>query len=207
MDLSHPLRSLAPSLDSDVLEVLARTDSALALAAIVRLADRGSRMGLHDAVRRLVAQGIVQEVPAGRAPLYRLSRDHVLADVVLAAARAGREVRERLTDLIASWGPEVVNASLFGSFARQEAGPLSDIDVLLVLRNDANPDGAAWLERVEAASTDVERWTGNRLQCVAVTVAQLHSMAAAGEPIVESWRRDGELLVGEHLIEILQVSV
>src|SRR5690554_5925593 len=77
MDLSNPLRAIAPTLDAEVLAVLARTESPLSLAAIARLSRRGSRMGLHDAARRLVEQGLLSESPGGRGPMYRLERRHL----------------------------------------------------------------------------------------------------------------------------------
>ena len=54
MDLSFPLRSLVPSLDSAVLEVLAGTESALSATQIAHLADRGTRQGQALVLDRLV---------------------------------------------------------------------------------------------------------------------------------------------------------
>ncbi|WP_084104846.1 nucleotidyltransferase domain-containing protein [Demequina sp. NBRC 110056] len=199
MDLENPLRSIAPTLDADALLVLARTESPLSLAAIARLAPRGSRMGLRDALGRLVAQGLVTESPGGRGPMYRFSREHVLAPVVVEALSATREVRTRLRDALAGLAPAPLHASIFGSFARGDGDADSDIDVLLIVDDGVEPTGDDWLLRIDAVSDDVERWTGNRLQVVTVQSGRFRELAAAHEPIVDSWRRDSELLLGSEL--------
>ncbi len=64
MDLTSPLHSLIPTLDSAVLEVLAGAESSLSLAHVARVAPRGSRPGLALAMDRLVEQGLVTATPA-----------------------------------------------------------------------------------------------------------------------------------------------
>ena len=133
MDLTSPLHSLIPTLDSAVLEVLAGTESSLSLTRVTRLAPRGSRPGLALAMDRLVEQGLVLATPANRGDMYRLNRDHVLADAVVSASRARSAILARIGEDAARMEPRPVHVSVFGSFARREAGPASDIDVLFVM--------------------------------------------------------------------------
>ena len=127
-------------LDSAVLEVLAQTESGLGVSQIARLAGRGTRQGLAPILDRLVEHGVVLADPAVRGYLYRLNRDHVLAESVLGAARARITIVARLTEAVQALTPRPVHVSVFGSFARREAGPGSDIDVLVVLPADAVAD-------------------------------------------------------------------
>ena len=73
VDLTSPLRTLAPSLESAVLEVLAGTESGLSATAIARLAPRGSRQGQYTVLTRLVDHGLVLADPSSTGALYRLN--------------------------------------------------------------------------------------------------------------------------------------
>ena len=202
MDLSSPLQSLVPTLDSAVLEVLAGTESGLSATQIARLAVRGSRQGQALVLDRLVEHGLVIADPANRGYLYRLNRDHVLADAVLIACRARRTVLDRLTEAVKALDPEPVHVSMFGSFARREAGPDSDIDLLVVLSAPPASD-TGWSDQLQSLADRVLSWTGNRLECLTFTVDELHAAAARGEPIVESLRDNAVTLSGAQIDTVL----
>src|SRR5664279_3861208 len=120
VDLTSPLRTLAPSLESAILEVLAGTESALSASTIARLSRRGTRQGQWTVLTRLVGHGLVLADPSSTGSLYRLNREHVLAPAVLSAVAARQEVLRRLTAAVANLGP-VASAAVYGSFARREA--------------------------------------------------------------------------------------
>ena len=202
MDLSSPLQSLVPTLDSAVLEVLAGTESGLSATQISRLAPRGSRQGQALVLDRLVEHGLVIAEPANRGYLYRLNRDHVLADAVLSACRARRTVLDRLTEAVKALDPEPAHVSVFGSFARREAGPGSDIDLIVVLPAAPESD-TAWSDQLQDLADRVLSWTGNRLECLTFTVDELRTVAARGEPIVDSFRDHAVRLSGPQIDAVL----
>jgi hypothetical protein len=143
-----------------VLEVLAGAEQGLSASRIARLAPRGTRAGQAPVVDRLVEHPVVLADPAGQGYLYRLNRQHLLAPVVLAAARARIAIFERLAGAVAALNPQALHASVFGSFARGEAGSDSDIDVLLLTAHRG--ELPAWDEQVRAFEGTVLAWTGNR---------------------------------------------
>lgn len=203
MDLSSPLRSIAPGLDSAVLDVLARTESGLSASQIARLAGRGSRAGQRDVLTRLVEHGLVLADPANRGFLYRLNRHHVLAEPVLAAARSRSTILSRLEQASLVLQPSPLHVSLFGSFARGEAGPASDIDMLVVPSTDV-ADDEAWAEQMQSLADGVLAWTGNRLEHILLTLDGLHAAVDAREPIVGSWLDDSITLLGPPVSLLLQ---
>lgn len=203
MDLSSPLRSIAPSLDSAVLEVLAGTESGLSLAQIARLTGRGSRQGLALVVDRLTEHGLVLADPANRGYLYRLNREHVLADAVLSATRVRLTILDRLARAVTALDPRPRHASVFGSFARREAGPDSDIDMLLVLPDDAVLDDR-WQTQVRQLGDAVRAWTGNRLECLVLTEDEVRRAVAEDEPIVASWRTDSVTVHGPPMEDVIR---
>ena len=203
MDLENPIRSIAPSLDSSVLQVLAETESALSATQITQLARFGSRTGLLPVLDRLVDHGLVNAEPANRGFMYRLNREHVLADPLLAIARVRAEVLRRLQVAVGSLTPSPLHASVYGSFARGEAGPSSDIDVLLVLPERPS-DEDAWAEQLHVFAGRVLGWTGNRLEVFALSVQELRAYAKRREPVVSSWREESITLHGVALDRLLE---
>lgn len=201
MDLTSPLRSLIPSLDSAVLEVLAGSESSMSLAQVARLAPRGSRPGLSLALDRLVEHGLVTATPANRGDMYGLNRDHLLADAVLSAARARFTLLSRLGEHVAQMEPPPVHVSAFGSFARREAGPASDIDLLFVL--PLAPDDT-WFEQVTQLDDLVKTWTGNRMEHLAFSVGDLARVVQRQEPIVDSWLADCVTVYGPDIESVIR---
>ena len=203
MDLSSPLRTIAPSLDSAVLEVLAGTESGLSATRIARLSRRGTRAGQWPVLNRLVEHGLVVAEPANTGFLYRLNRDHVLAPVVLSAVRARTEVFTRLGSAVSQLMPAPVHASVFGSFARREADEHSDIDLLVVVLDDVDLRDETWLDQMHQLSAEVLTWTGNRLEPLVYSRSRLLEIVQSGEPIVTSWRQDGVTIHGQALGELM----
>lgn len=204
MDLSSPLQSLIPSLDSAVLEVLAANESGLSATQITRLATRGSRPGHSLVLDRLVEHGLAIAEPANRGHLYRLNRHHVLADSVLSAAAARRTFLHRLTGAVEELDPQPIHASVFGSFARREAGPTSDVDLLVLIGDDASDD--EWTDQMHHLGDLVLAWTGNRLEYLVFTIAEFRQLALRDEPFVESWRKDALSLHGASPEEVASIS-
>ena len=202
-DLQHPLRSLVPSRDWVVLEVLASTQSGLGASQIARLSHEGSRSGQAPILDRLVEQGLVIAEPANHGFLYRLNRDHLLAPAVLHAAGLRAQVLKRLGELVAQLTPAPVHASVFGSFARGEANDESDIDILLIA--DSDQDVADWDTQIDLLQERVQLWTGNRCSCMAFSVERAQQLVAQEEPIVDNWVKDALVLIGEPLQRILDI--
>lgn len=196
VDLTSPLHTLVPSLDSAVLEVLAGTESGLSATTIAKLAPRGSRQGQYTVLTRLVHHGLVLADPSSTGALYRLNRDHVLAPAVLAAVGARQEILRRLTDAVVDLG-HVECAAVYGSFARREAGVDSDVDLLLVIEQDADTD--EWRSGLASVEDQFVSWTGNRLEPLVLTVDALARTVRAGEPLVQSWKQEALTVHGREL--------
>lgn len=203
VDFSSPLRSIAPGLDSAVLQVLAGTHSGLSASQIARLAPRGSRTGLLPVLDRLVVHGLVVAEPANLGHLYRLNREHVLASAVLAAVAARGAVLERLKNAVEELGPGLVHASVFGSFARADGGADSDIDLLLVTENDEDD---AWIEQRQQLARSVLAWTGNRLETLHLPSERLAGAVRAEEPIIASLLADAVTLYGPSVDGLVQAA-
>lgn len=207
MDLSHPLRSLVPSLDAIALEVLAGTHSALGASRIHQLGGSGSRQGIVNVLGRLAEHGLVLAEPTNHGFSYRLNRDHLLASAVLEAADVRGTFFRRMGAACSALSPSPVSAAVFGSVARGDSGPSSDIDLLLVVEDATLSEHDRWLDEVDGLTLAVESWTGNRLEVITRTISDLHRLVREGEPIIDSWRDEAVTVVGADLRQLLGVRL
>jgi predicted nucleotidyltransferase len=203
MDLSFPLATITPTLDSGVLHVLAATTAGCTAAEVHRRLGHGSDEGVRKVLSRLVAQGVVLVENPARYPLYRLNREHLAAPHIEALTRLRGELVERIRDAVGGWEIKPVHAGLFGSFARGVADAESDIDVLVV-RPESLFDEGTWLVQIDSLDRLIPALTGNAAQIIDLSPATLGRMTREGDPLVDSWRADDLCLQGEPLLDLLR---
>lgn len=204
MDLSHPISSLIRTRDAAVLEVLAGTEGALTMSQIWRLAEPGSRQGLYPVMDHLVTHGLVTADQVGHVTAYKLNRDHLLTPAISAVTNARRELITRLGEAVSNLQPAPVYAAVFGSVARREAGPESDIDLCLVVPGDVDIHSDDWTHQILELEDRVLSWTGNRLEPLIFKAADLGRIAE--EPIISSIRKDGLTLIGTSFDKVLSAA-
>jgi predicted nucleotidyltransferase len=166
MDFSRPLSVVAPTLDGDVLSVLAGANDEFTGRRIHRVLGRGSEHGIRKAADRLVEQGIVSRRQAGQAKLYSLNRSHLAAPYVEKLGSLRGQLIERLKDAVAEWEIEPAAFFLFGSVARGDAGPDSDLDLFVVRRVRFLKDRPRWQDQIVQLESDATVWTGNKTHIV-----------------------------------------
>jgi predicted nucleotidyltransferase len=132
VDLSDPTRCIAPSLDTAILAVLASAGRPLTVGEVALQANRGSEIGIRRSMARLVEQGVVKATEMGRNRVHEVNVEHVAAPIAKLLADLRIELWQRMRKELASWSPKPSYACVFGSAARRDGGPESDIDVLLV---------------------------------------------------------------------------
>ena len=106
--------------------------SAAQIAADSGLTTRGTRFVLES----LVSQGMVKVLGQPRSQLYDLAREHPLADAVKALFQQERSRWERVMDALREGlglEKKVRSAWLYGSVARGEDKPHSDLDLVVVI--------------------------------------------------------------------------
>jgi len=114
-----------------------------------------SRQGALGAVKRLLGTGILEEIGSGRAVSYRINRVHPLAAplVDLFESEAGliAEVFDEIREFADTRGEDVMAIWLYGSAARHEDRPESDLDIMVVHAGGVGSESAEALnERLSA---------------------------------------------------------
>jgi hypothetical protein len=162
----------------------------------------------------------------GRNLVHELNRDHVAAPAAIALAGLRAELWKRLRENLAGWALKPVYGSVFGSAARRDGGPESDIDLLIVhpsLPGDKRPpkrdkgfwgllgdvaaswppqgpiaaNEADWHSQVDQLRAKVQRWTGNPLQVVDVSLWQWLDMRNTDPALFDQIARDGVTVAGQ----------
>jgi predicted nucleotidyltransferase len=194
MDFGRPLEALTPTLDGDVLTVLARADTEMTGREIQRLTGHGSHQGVRNAADRLAQQGVVLRRPIGNANLYQLNRDHVAAPWIEGLAGLREQVFTRLRSAIGAWTQPPILALLFGSVATGHATPASDLDLFIVRPADCDADEPAWQAQIADLEEQATAWTGNDARIVEYGEEELPGDEV--EPLLENVLRDGVELYG-----------
>jgi len=193
MQLSRPLATVTPTLDGDILAVLAQHEVTFTTGQLHRILDRYSEEGIRKVLQRLVRQGIVQSIRVGGAYTYELNRQHLAADPIIQLARLTQRLLQQIEEYLESWDLRPEYAAIFGSAARGTMTEQSDIDILLVRADDAPLD--IWDAQVSALASDVIVWTGNDLRPLEYTVGEL--LAARNDPVLRDVKEDGLTVAGQ----------
>lgn len=189
------MRVVTAALDGDLLAVLAGADMAFTGRQLARLVGASSE-GARLALTRLVAQGIVRRDAAGAAWMYRLNRDHLAAPAILALAGLRATLLDRLRGVLAGWQPAPEYAALFGSAARGQERPDSDLDICLVRPAEVAVDDPRWRSQVADLEAAVTRWTGNDTRVLELAAGDIPD-ALDTASVLDDVLRDGIPLAGE----------
>lgn len=203
MDLARPHTAIVPTLDGEVLIVLAGTVRPLTGREVARLVKRGSQAGINRTLRRLVQHGLVEAQEAGAAILYSFNREHLAAPAVTALVDLRAELVRRLKESLHRWKTQPLHASLFGSAARGDGKTSSDIDVFLVRPSGIGENDPRWREQLERLAHDVHQWTGNQLGLAEVSKRELQRLRRIKPAVASALRRDAITLVGPPVSQLL----
>lgn len=190
MQLQQPFAAFSDGLDGDVLAVISGApDRPFAIATVQRLVPGGrSRNGVVKVLDRLAEQGIILLEDAGGLRTYRLNTEHLLAPAALEVSRVRARFLDRLRSAVEPMS--VRFAALFGSAARGEMRPDSDLDLFFAVDAASRVSVEESLFDLTAA---VHRWTGNQVNPVVYDAESVRS----GDPLLASIDREGIPLTAE----------
>lgn len=173
------------------------------------LAGIRSKSGLKTALADLTELGLLTRDDTRRIRFYRINRDHDLAEPLAAlfAAESKRIVslREALREILERGAVQVhiVSIILFGSNARGDARPTSDVDLLVVTQAEE------MVERVKEAlldaSPEIHRRFGLRISPYVLWKERVQARHRDGDPLMRNVAAEGRTLYGTHFHEVVGV--
>lgn len=203
MDYRRPVEALIPGVQGRVLGVLSRTNTELTMRTVAQLAGVSAQQA-SLVIGRLVNLGVVDRREVPPASLVRLAADNLAAQAVASVAHLRWAALERLRALAVDITPAPASLVVFGSFARGDADPDSDIDVLAVrppgLSSVADDD---WVDSLGRWADTATRTVGNPVNLIELEAREVAGLLARRGPSV--WHdaaRDGVVLAGYRLTEV-----
>ena len=216
MDWSKPTEALIPGLEGVVLRQLYAVQTPQTAGDVHERSGIGSRNGIRYALDRLSEQGTVTRTTAGNTAIYELNHEHLAYPALEAALREYNPysaLRERLHRLVAdcAWNydhGQAPSLAIYGSVARGDARPDSDLDLLLIVPDGRDGDDPQVDDLSETLHVHVKRWTGNRAHVDVRTRSAVAEAAARRDPIFDSWQREADFVFGDDALgEALGVHI
>lgn len=158
----------------------------------------------REALGALVELGWVQERKAGRASIYTLNRQHYVARSILIPAFA-RETGwlDELGRRLVTVTPSVIRSViLYGSWARGDARPNSDVDLLVVVSDWARKDTLE--RRLEVFRTAALDRFGVSVSFLVLSTHELASRARARSRFIRDILEQGRVLAGRPISDVLR---
>lgn len=178
------VRTLRVLLELPGREMTGRQIAALAHAPPLRVIER---------LRQFEREGLVTWRAVGPAHVWRLESGHVLVPALAALFEIDSQAKNALRRSLRKWVerlPGIVEARLFGSLARGDERPESDIDLLLVVKDRACK--AAVQAAVASLRDELRSRFGNPLQVIVLTTGELRRRPRRA--FLGPARREGENL-------------
>jgi predicted nucleotidyltransferase len=198
VDFVRPVQAVIPGVQGRVLAVLAETTAELSLSTLARLAD----VSVAQASRvmpGLVDLGLVERREVPPTSLFRLVREHVGVQAVLALANARVNALDRIGEAASGIRPQPVSVVVFGSFARGQADRDSDIDVMVIRDDKVDEDDESWSESLEGCRGQVQAITGNRVELLHVSASEAARKLRGRSELWRNIQRDGVVVTGVQL--------
>jgi predicted nucleotidyltransferase len=126
-----------------------------------------------DALKSLEAEHLCFQRRAGRASLWSLNTRHILAQRLAPMGELDEAPKRFLLRLIEARARGADEVYLFGSVAKGQEEPSSDVDVLLVFRGRAAK--LAWERGLNGLQNEVLARFGNHLDAIAYTRREVAS--------------------------------
>jgi predicted nucleotidyltransferase len=205
VDYIRPVEALIPGAQGKILAACLRTEQPMTMRGLARLA-KVSPNQAKNVIDHLDELGLIHRQRAGRALMVSLNADSPVVDALRIVADLRESTLRRWRDSARQLSPLPLTLSVYGSWARGEAGPGSDIDVLAVL--PANLRSEAEDEYREAMAG----WCAyaGRVAGLPVSPLILDAQEAAQVDIeARLWvdiRRDAVLIVGDNPREVLHAA-
>jgi hypothetical protein len=177
MDWENPLRSIAATVDADVLRVLAGAREPVTGNQLARVARR-SYAQVYAVVGRMVDERLVLRTRYGRTNTYRFNRDHALAEGILRVLATPARIENEIRQEVQAWNPLPETVALHGPTARRRVAAGDPVDLFVVRPDQSARTSPAWRTQVAALTRKLELLSGNQVRLTEVDRTELEASAS-----------------------------
>ncbi|OGQ07505.1 MAG: hypothetical protein A3G32_01090 [Deltaproteobacteria bacterium RIFCSPLOWO2_12_FULL_40_28] len=161
-----------------------------------------SSFKINGVVRFLVALGVITQTVVGRAHLYRLNEHHILIqDVINYLIDYETNLLNKLGETIMDQLPrKPLSIILYGSIARGDEAPLSDVDLLLIYKDNAKP---GLISQTAPMIEWINRNYGNTASIRQVFISEFQKPEPEHKTLIRNIIKEGKSIAGLTITEIL----
>lgn len=162
-----------------------------------------SHVQCHAALKDLAEQGMVSMRRVGRSNLYELQQNHIVVrDWLKPLLIQERNIKASLAEtVVKSLSSRPLSLILFGSIARREEKPGSDIDLIVVMPDRSNPEKTR--EELENAAEEVTIRFGNRLSPILMNRTEFLKKRKRQDLFPGNALKQAEVIFGFSLPELI----
>lgn len=190
----------------DLLRILIQLDSPTSGREAERLA-RVTHRSAVKALGELAMVGVLKLTTTPGTHLYQINRDHDFVPPLEALFRAeaarltslADEVRNALREL--NLEQRISSVTVFGSAARGDTRPDSDLDLLVLVGNQSDAGAARELPGV--LSDRLRTRYGARPSVLVLSASAARERYDDGDPLLQNIATDGRTLIGTPIQEVL----
>ncbi|MFH1562564.1 MAG: winged helix-turn-helix domain-containing protein [Nitrospirota bacterium] len=163
-----------------------------------------SHLKTHQVLRELSQHGLTISKTIGKAILYRLNEDNMLGrDILKTLFRAEKELVLKLTGILTNRLRVFVESIvLYGDILQNGNGSNSDIELLLIVRDDMN--FRAVEQGLEYTQEEVKRTFGNSISAKIWSVSELRGKYAQEDEFALAVLNSSRLIYGKELIDVIR---
>ena len=184
MEFSSPLATVTPTVDGDVLAILSGSDGWFTTTLLQEQIPTRSVPGIRNVLIRLVEQGIVQSLIVGRVHQYRLNRQHIAAEPIIALSRLRGAFTQRAAAAMGAWHEPPLFAALC---------PPTSPALRIVAIMPRRVHKRIWDDQVSEFEAAAQLWTGNPVTVIAVG----EDTVGEASILLDEVARDGIAIVGD----------
>jgi len=154
-------------------------------------------------LKELEAEGVLRSKKIGRSLVFSLNDKHyITARLIAPLFNKEKTAKQALAKVILkNIKFQFESIIIFGSVARGTEDPVSDIDLVIIIRNEKKTEEVE--KFILQINPVVSEYFGNSISPIVLTVKIFVNKIKTGDPLAKSIARNGEVLAGKLISELL----
>lgn len=165
-----------------------------------------SASSTYKSLQEMRGEGLIVARRKGNAILYRLQENNYIVKKLLEPLF--HKEKSMYDDTISfikksllQQKRKIISIAIFGSVARKEEGPRSDIDLLIIVKDEA---GRANIDKIiDKLSVEMAKKFWTAISPYILTKSEIVKKHAKGQPLVKSILENNQLVYGEPIERVL----
>ncbi len=164
-----------------------------------------STFKMHHVLKFLTAQGMLMQSIVGKSYLYKVDKEHILIKKVLLELINFQEslFKELGSKIINHLNPKPLSIILYGSMARGDEDPNSDIDLFFIYKDNVKLSD---LNENDLHMESITRKYGNMVTIKKANVTDVNKRYKSRDSLIKNILEEGKVIAGISVIDLLTLD-